>query len=193
VRDALIRKARESASLAMSFIDRHAGAIEACALSLATRFDAGGRLYAMGNGGSACDALHLAVEFQHPILERRRALPAMSLVADPALVTAIGNDTDFARVFTDQLALVARPEDVVLGISTSGASSNVNRALKHAQAIGCLTIGFAGRDGGAMVDACDPCFVVPSWSPHRVQEVHTMLLHLLWDATLIAMGADDVL
>src|SRR6185369_2952679 len=109
-----------------------------------------GRLFVMGNGGSACDALHVAVEFQHPIVEKRRPLWASALAADPALLTAIGNDRDFSRVFLEQLELSARPPDAVLGISTSGVSANVNQALARARDLDLLTIGFAGRDGGPM-------------------------------------------
>jgi len=81
----------------------------------------------------------------------------------------------------------------VLGISTSGASANVNRGLRRARDRGALTLGFAGRDGGAMVDLCEFCFVVPTWSVHRIQETHTLLLHLLWDELHVALGEDDVL
>jgi D-sedoheptulose 7-phosphate isomerase len=191
--DAILRKARESADVALRFFEENAQPLEACVRALAERLRAGGRLYAMGNGGSAADAAHVAVEFTHPILEKRRALPALALTADTTALTAIGNDTDFSRVFVDQLELLARPGDVALGISTSGASANVNRALKRARELGLLTIGFAGRDGGRMPDLCDHCFVVRTWSIHRVQETQTALLHLLWDEVHVALGEDDVL
>src|SRR4051794_31903141 len=145
---------------------------------MAAACDRGARLLVMGNGGSACDAQHVAVEFQHPILEKRRPLPALALGTSPALLTATGNDGDFARAFVDELELVAGPADAVLGISTSGASANVNRALARARDRQLLTIGFTGCDGGAMADRCDFLFLVPSWSIHRIQEVHTTLLHL---------------
>jgi D-sedoheptulose 7-phosphate isomerase len=193
VRESILAKARESAELKLRFLDENAVALERCARALASRFQRGGRLLVMGNGGSACDAQHIAVEFQHPIIEKRRALPAMALGADLPLLTAIGNDTDFARAFVEPLELHGRPDDAALGISTSGAAANVNRALRRAADHGMLTIGFAGRDGGAMVELCDFCFVVPSWSIHRVQETHVVLLHLLWDQVHVALGEDDVL
>lgn len=193
MRAAILRKARESAEVAAKFFDENAAGIEACVRALAERFKGGGRLITMGNGGSACDAAHVAVEFLHPIIEKRKPLQAMALTGDMATITAIANDTDFARVFIDQLELLARPGDAVLGISTSGASANVNRALARARERGLLTVGFAGRDGGRMPDLCDHCFVVKTWSIHRVQEVHTILLHLLWDQVHIALGEDDVL
>jgi D-sedoheptulose 7-phosphate isomerase len=190
MRDAILRKARASAETKLAFFEASAGALEACVRDLAARFQAGGRLLTMGNGGSACDAAHAAVEFQHPIVEKRRPLPALALGAGAPLITAIGNDTDFARIFVDELELVARTGDALLGISTSGASANVNRALLRGRELGLLTIGFAGRDGGRMPDLCDHCFVVQSWSIH---ETHTVLLHLLWDEVHVALGADDVL
>lgn len=193
MREAILRKARESTELALRFFDDNAGELERCVRSLAGRLQGGGRLFVMGNGGSACDAQHVAVEFSHPIVEKRRPLPAQALSADSAVLTAIGNDTDFSRVFVEQIELCARPGDVALGLSTSGASANVNRALKRSRQLGLLTVGFAGRDGGAMVDLCDFCFVVPTWSVHRVQETHTMLLHLMWDQVHVALGEDDVL
>ncbi len=193
MRDAILRKARESAEVKLRFFEEYAAELETCVRAVAERFRAGGRLWVMGNGGSACDAAHVAVEFLHPIVEKRRALPAAALCADPATLTAIGNDADFSRVFVDQLELLARPGDVALGLSTSGASANVNRALRRARELGLLAVGFAGRDGGRMPDVCDHCFVVKTWSVHRVQETHTALLHLLWDEVQVALGEDDVL
>jgi D-sedoheptulose 7-phosphate isomerase len=193
MRDAILRKARESADTMVGFFDAEAEALERCVGELAERVRAGGCVWVMGNGGSACDAQHVAVEFMHPIIEKRRALPAQALTVDTATLTAVGNDSDFSRVFASQLELLARPRDVALGISTSGASANVNRALKRARELGLLTIGFAGRDGGRMPDLCDHCFTVPSWSIHRIQETHTVLLHLLWDLLHVALGEDDVL
>jgi D-sedoheptulose 7-phosphate isomerase len=193
VKESILRKARESAEVKLQFAERNAERIEACARALAERFRARGRLFVAGNGGSACDAEHVAVEFVHPILERRLALPAFALTTAGATLTAIGNDADFSAVFERQIDLLAGPADALLAISTSGASANVNRALALARRRGMLTIGFAGRDGGRMVDACEHCFVVGAWSIHRVQETHTLLLHLLWDMVHVAMGEDDVL
>lgn len=193
MKDAILRKARESAELKLRFFEEQAGAVEACARALAARFKAGGRLFTFGNGGSSCDAAHVAVEFVHPIIEKRKPLPATALTGDTATLSAIANDTDFARVFVEPLEILARPGDAALGISTSGASPNVNRALRKAREMGLMTIGFAGRDGGQMPDVCEHCFVVKTWSIHRVQETHTLLLHLLWDQVHVALGEDDVL
>lgn len=191
--DAILRKARESAALTAGYLERAAADLERAAAALAARFARGGRLFAMGNGGSACDAQHLAVEFQHPILEKRRALPATALVCDVALLSAVGNDSDFAQVFAAQVDLAVGAADAVLGISTSGTAGNVVRATRRARELGALTIAFAGRDGGPLAEVAEHPFVVPSWSIHRIQEVHTVLLHLLWDQVHIALGEPDVL
>lgn len=193
MRESILRKARESARAIDDFLVRDAALLEACVLRMAERFRAGGRLYTMGNGGSACDAQHIAVEFQHPIIEKRAALPAIALTTDSATLTAIGNDLDFSMVFARQLKLLARPGDMALGISTSGQSSNVTRGLQTAKEMGLLTIAFSGRDGGRIREASDFCFIVPSFSIHRIQEGHTLLLHLLWDQLHVALGEDDVL
>ncbi len=189
----ITRKARESAELIASYLDTAAAEVERTARALAERMARGGRLYVIGNGGSACDAQHVAVEFQHPIIEKRKPLPATALVGDVATITAVGNDGDFAQVFSAQLEIVAREGDAVLGISTSGTSANVIRAMRRARELGVLTIGFLGRDGGPLADLCAHAFVVPSWSIHRIQEVHTVLLHLLWDHVHVALGEPDVL
>jgi D-sedoheptulose 7-phosphate isomerase len=189
----IVRKARESAALVADFVEACAPDLERTARALADRFRRGGRLFVMGNGGSACDAQHVAVEFQHPIVEKRRALPATALSADVALLTAIGNDGDFSRVFAAQLALGCRDGDAVLGISTSGTAANVLRAMRQARELGACTLCFTGRDGGPLAELCEHAFVVPSWSIHRIQEVHTVLLHLLWDQVHLELGAPDVL
>ena len=189
----LLRKADESARVARQLLERDGERFEACVRAVAERFQAGGRLFAMGNGGSACDAQHVAVEFQHPIIEKRRALPAMALATDMAMLTAIGNDRDFAMVFADQIQLLGAAHDVALGISTSGQSANVTRGLETARAAGLLTIAFSGRDGGRAAQAAEHAFIVPSFSIHRIQEAHTLLLHLFWDGVQVALGEDDVL
>jgi len=193
LRDAALRKSEESVLTTRRFFVEHADRVAACAADVARAFDRGGRLFAFGNGGSACDAEHLAVEFSHPIVEKRRALPAVSLGADRAFSSAVGNDEDFSLGYAKELRLHARPGDVAVGMSTSGKSRNVLRALKAAREIGALTIGFAGRDGGAIREACDHAFVVPSFSIHRIQEVHVALLHVLWDLVHLELGEADVL
>jgi len=193
VKEAILRKARESAEVKEQFFRVEAGRIEALVRVMAERFAGGGRLYCMGNGGSATDAQHVAVEFFHPIIEKRKPLPALALAADPALVTAISNDRDFAKVFADQLRVLGKPGDMALAISTSGHSPNLVQAMEAARDLGLLTIAFAGKDGGRLVELADHCFVVPSFSIHRVQETHVALYHIVWDLVHVALGEDDVI
>ena len=193
MKDAILRKARESADVKEQFFRAEADRIEALVRAMAARFSRGGRLYVMGNGGSATDAQHIALEFFHPIVEKRKALPAIALTVDPALLTAISNDRDFAKVFADQLRVLARPEDMALAVSTSGKSPNLVQALEVARERDLLTIAFTGKDGGRLPELAEYCFVVPSFSIHRIQETHVTLYHVVWDLVHVALGADDVL
>jgi D-sedoheptulose 7-phosphate isomerase len=193
VKDAILRKARESADVKEQFFRAEADRIEALVRAMAARFSEGGRLYVMGNGGSATDAQHISLEFFHPIIEKRKALPAIALTADQALLTAISNDRDFAKVFADQLRVLARPGDMALAVSTSGKSPNLVQALETARELGLLTVAFTGKDGGRLPDLAEYCFVVPSFSIHRIQETHVTLYHIVWDLVHVALGEDDVI
>lgn len=193
MKDAILRKARESADVKEQFFRAEADRIEALVRAMAARFSAGGRLYVMGNGGSATDAQHISLEFFHPIIEKRKALPAIALTADQALLTAISNDRDFAKVFADQLRVLARPGDMALAVSTSGKSPNLVQALETARELGLLSIAFTGKDGGRLPDLAEYCFVVPSFSIHRIQETHVTLYHIVWDLVHVALGEDDVI
>jgi D-sedoheptulose 7-phosphate isomerase len=192
-KESVLRKCRESAEMKEKFFDANAAAIEQVCSRLAEALASGRQLFVMGNGGSSCDALHVAVEFVHPIIEKRRAFPARALTTDMALVTAIGNDSDFSQIFAEQLKLLGRPGDVVLGISTSGMSANVNYGLQAAREMGMLTIAFSGKDGGRSKDIAEFCLTVPSFSIHRIQEVHTTLLHVLWDMVHVLLGEEDII
>jgi len=193
LREKVMRKCRESMATKEQFFTANADCIADCAAAMARAFDAGGRLFVMGNGGSSCDAAHVSVEFMHPIIEKRPALPALALTTDTAILTAVGNDQDFALAFAQQLRMLGKQGDIALGISTSGKSANVNRALQAAREIGMFTVGFSGRDGGRMPDLCDHCFIVPSFSIHRIQESHETLLHILWDLIHVLRGEEDVI
>ncbi len=193
MKDAILRKARESAEVKEQFFRAEADRIERFVRAMAERFQRGGRLYVMGNGGSATDAQHVAVEFFHPIIEKRKPLPALALATDPALITAIANDRDFAKVFADQLRVLARPGDMALAISTSGQSPNLAQALEAARERDLLTAAFTGKDGGRLADLAEYCFVVPSFSIHRIQETHVALYHIVWDLVHVALGEEDVI
>ena len=176
-------KADDSAAIKRQFFADNEQALLNAAEALARVFAGGGRLYTMGNGGSSCDAAHVAVEFSHPVTTGRPALPAMNLGADTAMLTAVGNDVGMAHVFLRQLTAHARAGDALLGISTSGNSDNLMAAFEKAHAMGVITIGLAGGDGGSMVssEAMDYCLSVDSHSIHRVQETHVAIYHILWD------------
>jgi D-sedoheptulose 7-phosphate isomerase len=193
VRDSVMRKCRESIAVKERFFEQYADRIAELCRRMADRFLAGNRLWVMGNGGSACDAQHVAVEFVHPIIEKRRPLPARDLVSQTPVLTAISNDKDFAKVFVDQLKLWGKPGDMALALSTSGQSPNLVYALQTARKMELLTIAFAGKDGGRLTEVAEYSFIVPSFSIHRIQECHVALLHVLWDLIHVSLGEEDVL
>ena len=191
-REKVLRKCGESMEMKEKFFSHYADALDTMSRALAERFDKGGRLFVMGNGGSLCDALHIAVEFNHPIIEKRVAFPAIPLMTDIATMTAISNDLDFTRVYVNQLRLHGQPNDVAMVFSTSGKSPNLIYALEAAREKKMMTVAFSGKDGGRFPDISDYCFVVPSYSIHRIQEVHATAVHIIWDLVHIALGAEDV-
>ncbi|HWQ11714.1 MAG TPA: SIS domain-containing protein [Roseiflexaceae bacterium] len=151
---------------------------EAC-WAMARRFHAGGRLLAFGNGAWATDAQHVAVEFVHPVIVGKRALPALALTNNSAALSHTrGDGTPFAR----QLATLARQQDIAMGLSPDGWCANVLDALRVARRAGLLTLALAGGDGGPLARAdLDYCFVVPAQDPLAVQETHETLYHVLWE------------
>jgi D-sedoheptulose 7-phosphate isomerase len=191
-RDKVIRKCSESVEMKQKFFTKYAESLEMMSRSMAERFQQGARLFVMGNGGSLCDALHMCVEFNHPIIEKRPAFPVIPLMTDIATMTAIGNDIDFTRVFVNQLRLLSVPGDIAMVFSTSGKSPNLIYALQAAREKQMLTVAFAGKDGGRFPEIADYCFIVPSYSIHRIQEVHATVVHVVWDLVHIALGAEDV-
>lgn len=139
----------------------------------------GGKILIFGNGGSAADAQHIAAELVGRYKLERKGLPAIALTTDTSVLTAIGNDYGYGRVFDRQIEALANKGDVVIGISTSGRSENVISALKLANERGCKTIGFTGRDGGIMNSLCDVNLVVPAQDTPRIQEMHIVIGHTL--------------
>jgi D-sedoheptulose 7-phosphate isomerase len=140
---------------------------------------AGHKLLLFGNGGSAADAQHLATELTVRYRVNRRAIPAIALTTDTSALTAIGNDFGFDDLFARQVEALCAPGDVVIGISTSGNSENVIRALRAARARGAVTAGFGGGTGGRMLECVDHAVIVPSKVTARIQEVHILLGHML--------------
>jgi D-sedoheptulose 7-phosphate isomerase len=190
--DKVLRKCGESVEMKEKFFNKYAGSLEALSRDMAARFQKGARLFTMGNGGSLCDALHMTVEFNHPIIEKRAAYPVIPLMTDIATVTAISNDLDFTRVYVNQLRLLAAPGDMAMVFSTSGKSPNLIYALEAAREKGLMTVAFAGKDGGRFPELTDYCFIVPSYSVHRIHEVHATVVHIIWDLVHIALGEEDV-
>lgn len=184
------QKASESISVKERFFRDNAEALVAVAHAVAMVYQEDGRLFTMGNGGSSCDAAHIAVEFTHPVTVGRPALTAVNLVTDTAMMTAVGNDVGFRDIFVRQLIANAKPRDGVIGVSTSGNSENVLAAFETAKKLGLVTIGLTGSDGGHMKKSArlDHCLVVESDSIHRIQECHVAIYHVLWDLvhTLLA-------
>jgi D-sedoheptulose 7-phosphate isomerase len=191
-RERIMRKCGESMEMKERFFSANAERIDDLCQEMARRFAAGHKLLTMGNGGSLCDAMHMAVEFNHPIIEKRAAFPVVPLMTDIATMTAISNDLDFTRVYVNQLRLHAKSGDMILAVSTSGKSPNLVYALEEARKAGLLTIAWAGKDGGRFPELADYCFTVPSYSIHRIQEVHATFVHIAWDLVHIALGAEDV-
>ncbi|MEV0153812.1 SIS domain-containing protein [Micromonospora sp. NPDC050686] len=184
-------KAAQIVALRQSLVPRHGQRLLDCAQRCATAFQAGGTLFAFGNGGSSTDAQDIAQLFLHPPAAAR-PLPAVSLTHDVALITALSNDVGFEVVFARQVAAFGRAGDIAVGLSTSGGSNNVLRAFGEASRRGMLTIGIAGYEGGRMAesDEIDYLFVVPSESVHRVQEAQTTLYHVLWELIQQALAEE---
>jgi D-sedoheptulose 7-phosphate isomerase len=186
LRFSLLEKARESVEVKQRFFQENADAILDASLAMAKTFQRGGKLLVCGNGGSATDAQHIAVEFMHPITVGRKALPAICLTNDMAMVTAVSNDVGFADVFSRQIIALGREGDILLAISTSGNSDNLMHAIDTARRMKLITIGYAGGDGGKMAELhagkrLDYCLTVPTSSIHRIQESHVALYHTMWD------------
>jgi len=186
LRFSLMEKVRESVEVKQRFFEENKDEILEAALVLARSFYRGRKLLVCGNGGSATDAQHIAVEFMHPITVGRKALPAICLNNDMAMVTAVANDVSFADVFVRQIIALGNEGDALIALSTSGNSENLLHAFQTARRMNITTIGFAGHDGGKMAEMkaqglIDFCLTVPTSSVHRIQESHLTLYHIIWD------------
>jgi D-sedoheptulose 7-phosphate isomerase len=136
-------------------------------------------IYIFGNGGSAADAQHFAAELMHRVEKKEIGIRAHALHADTSLLTALGNDEGFPRIYAHHIEILARPGDVAIAISTSGNSTNIVEALKAGRAAKCKTVGLLGREGGKASALCDLALIVPGASTPRIQEVHGMIIHLV--------------
>lgn len=188
--ESIRQKSGESIEAKQLFFAKNTEALLDVARAIATVYQNNGRMYAAGNGGSSCDAAHFCVEFQHPVTAGRPALPAMNLLADTAMNSAVANDVGYSHIFVRQLDAYAREGDAFIGFSTSGCSENLLSAYQKAKQMNLVTLGLAGGDGGDMKSSglVDHCLIVESDSIHRIQEVHVACYHIIWDLvhTLLA-------
>ena len=193
VRRSTVATAAEIPELRRVISERDGARLADCAQAAARRFAAGGRLFTFGNGGSATDAQQLATLFLYPG-DGSTPLAACNLASDTAVITALSNDIGVDVVFSRQIAAFGRPDDIAVGLSTSGNSANLLRAFDEASRRGMLTIGLAGYEGGKMaeLDSIDYLFVAPSSSVHRIQEAQTTIYNALWELTLAALGRPRV-
>jgi D-sedoheptulose 7-phosphate isomerase len=154
-------------------------ALERCAEMIADCLEAGGKLLAAGNGGSACDALHLCEEFVGRYRDNRRALPAICLSADGTTLTCIGNDFGFDQIFARQVEALGQAGDLLVLFTSSGNSPNLLAAVQAARALGLKVVTFSGRGGGKLAGLADAEWIVPADQGARVQELHSFALHVI--------------
>lgn len=177
----IIENITESAATKFKLLEGHySEQIDRIGMILTESIRKGGKILFCGNGGSAADSQHLAAELVVRLRGsfERPAIPAIALTVDTSILTACGNDYGFDYVFARQVEAIARPEDVLIGISTSGNSKNVILAIESARRIGTKVIGMLGGSGGKMVGMCDETFIAPSSVTARIQEVHILVGHL---------------
>ncbi|MDX1739085.1 MAG: D-sedoheptulose 7-phosphate isomerase [Alphaproteobacteria bacterium] len=148
----------------------------------------GNKIMFFGNGGSASDAQHLATELSVRYIEDRPPIAAIALNTDTSTLTAAGNDMGFDMLFERQIQAIGKAGDIAIGISTSGNSANVNRALIAAKSMGIQPMGLCGKDGGEMKNLCDPCLTIPSKMTPRIQEMHILIGHMLCGALELELG-----
>ena len=139
----------------------------------------GRTIFFCGNGGSAADSQHLAAEFVGRFVKERRGLAAIALTTDTSILTAISNDYGYEQIFARQVEALAKPGDVLIGLSTSGNSPNVILAIHKAKQLGVITIGLSGGNGGKMAEHCDVCVTVPAKVTARIQEAHILIGHII--------------
>jgi D-sedoheptulose 7-phosphate isomerase len=179
VEDYIIKIFRESNETKESFVNDNLSRIVAVVEAVTGALKAGNKILLFGNGGSAADAQHLAAEFVNRFVIERPPLPAIALTTDTSIITSIGNDYDFSDIFSKQIRAIGQKGDIAWGMSTSGTSVNVVKAMETAKKIGMVTIGLTGRDGGDVARIADYALNVASTSTPRIQEVHITVGHVI--------------
>jgi D-sedoheptulose 7-phosphate isomerase len=190
--DRIRQRLRESAELKLSLGPAVLEPLQALIAATGRALRQGHKLLVFGNGGSAADAQHIAAELVGRYLRERRALPAVALTTDTSILTSVGNDYGYDHVFARQVEALARPGDVLLGISTSGNSPNVRMAIEKARALGGVTTAaFLGRTGGTIRTLVDHAIVIPAQDTARIQECHITMGHILCERVeeLLSEGA----
>lgn len=172
----------EHIKVANDSLEKTSAIISSSCVEILNCLKRGNKVLLFGNGGSAADAQHIAAEFTGRFVKNRKSLPAIALTTDTSALTAIGNDYGFERIFSRQVEGLATKGDMLIGISTSGNSENVIKALQLGQSLGCKTIGLSGRDGGIMNTCCDFNIIVPSNVTARIQEIHILIGHIFCTA-----------
>ena len=176
---ALIQRALADHQAAIAAVAEMAPQIEALAERLKACLEAGGKIVLMGNGGSAADSQHIAAELVGRFKRERGGLAALALTTDTSILTSVGNDYGFEHVFARQVGALCGPDDVLVGISTSGNSGNVVRAIEEGKRLGIQCVGLLGGSGGKLADLCDFALVAPASETARIQEVHILIGHIL--------------
>ena len=179
MQDHLVKIFKESCYVKEAFINDHLGKLAAAVEMLIAALKAGNKIMIFGNGGSAADAQHIAAEFVNRFVIERPPLPAIALTADSSIITSIGNDYDFSEIFAKQIRALGQPGDVAWGISTSGNSPNVLKALEMARKIGLATLALTGKDGGEIARTADLALNVAAGSTARIQETHITICHAI--------------
>ena len=189
------RRLFELRSAPTSDLADQADAVAGACHAMAVRFHRGGRLVVFGAGGSSPDAQHVAVEFVHPVIVGKRALPAISLTTDVATVTGIAERDGVAAMFAHQIRYLADPADIALGISADGNSPSVLAGLAAARALGLLTIALVGGDGGRIAGSqvADHLLTAASADPRVVKELHVTMYHVLWELVHVFFEQPGVL
>lgn len=180
IKEKILASVNESISTKIALLESSTDEIEQCGLALSNSLRNGGKILLCGNGGSAADSQHLAAELVVRLRSsvNRPAIAAIALTVDPSIMTAGGNDIGFENVFARAVEAYGREGDVLIGISTSGNSENVIRAIDTANDKKMLTIGLLGGEGGKIVDKCRKSVVVPSQNTARIQESHILIGHI---------------
>ena len=179
MREKILREFKESAAVKQKFVNENIETIIEVSKVLAETFSNGGKLLLFGNGGSACDASHIAAEFVNRFKKERPAFPALALNTDMAILTSIANDYNYVNVFERQVKAFAQEGDIVIAISTSGNSPNIVKAVEAAKKKKIRTIAFTGEKGDKLAEKSDYVFAVPSSNTPRIQETHITLGHVL--------------